>query len=418
MKITNILISLVLLVCAAAAFYYFWRDFTGTLTMLNEEPIAEVTLKNRTVQRRFEGRLNWSMLDTKSLLYNGDVVRTGENAGVAIRFVSGDSLQLDRESMVQIFWTKAEGVQIDVASGENINVRSISDKPVVIVSGTKKVEVQRGEEKSIAVAESGAISEKREVQPVETLSETALAETAVEEAKEAEKRAEFESPSPTLPPEPEPLPEEAPEEQPQQEQAPQPPPEPIRARITNLTQNLNKNSNTVALEWEEETAVKNGKIVLKNKDNAFSAGDYTWTLEAKSASGSDLSAEKPGSFTVPAETPLGAPQNLLPEQNHAIDRAALEASRSLSLSWDPVPGASAYIVTLRKEGEGVFYQSPPLKQTSYTVEDVMVHGEGKTTWQVEAVRLDNAGAIAQRGPAASSSYIIELPPLAAPEPVE
>ncbi|GHU08966.1 hypothetical protein FACS1894151_05820 [Spirochaetia bacterium] len=141
--ILNIAITLV---CLAGAFYFlylFWQDLNSTLTRLNGSPVALVTAKDKTVQRRFADRVVWDQLKRDAPIYNGDLIRTSDLALLSIAFINGDSIDLGENSMVQIFYG-TEGARLDF-SGGSITIHSAEEGPgMTVVSGTSTVQVSGG----------------------------------------------------------------------------------------------------------------------------------------------------------------------------------------------------------------------------------------------------------------------------------
>jgi hypothetical protein len=398
MKPKVAVVTIIFSLAGIASFYLFWRDLTGAVGKLNEEPVAEVTLKSRTVQRHFAGRLNWTALNAKSPLYSGDVIRTGDAAGVAVRFVSGDMLQLDEDSMVQVFYSEKEGVKLDVSGGGTVNVRSAGEKPVTLVSGGKTVTVARAEEKSVAVSENGLLEEKPEAAPVAALVEAA-AEIAAQNA----------------PPEPPPEPEK------------NPPTVTLHAPAGNLVEGESRPALSftasgassftiiVAREGEGAAAVRaasaeTSTVVLP----PLPAGTYRWTVEA--SSGEEAAAES-AAFSVREASPLEAPVLASPQPGARIGRAALEQN-ALAFSWRPSPRAEAYILTVSRAGSPPFLQTAPLRAASYTAQNIQAAGTGNFSWSVEAVTLDGRGEVLRRSPPSRGTFSIGLEALQTPRVLE
>ncbi len=84
----------------------FYRSFYQTLTKLNEDPIATITFKYKTAQRKFLERVVWDRLRQESPLYNGDTIHTSELSEATVTFTDGNKLVLQENSMIQIFADK------------------------------------------------------------------------------------------------------------------------------------------------------------------------------------------------------------------------------------------------------------------------------------------------------------------------
>ena len=118
----------VLLTLSVAAYfgYTFWKDLNSTATRSDKEKIAIITFKNRIAQRKFDDRVVWERIDKSTPLYNGDLVRTADLAEAVITFNDGSEVNIYENTMIQVYYSEFEGVQIDVDSG-NLQLES-SDK--------------------------------------------------------------------------------------------------------------------------------------------------------------------------------------------------------------------------------------------------------------------------------------------------
>ena len=143
----------------------------------------------------------------------------------------------------------------------------------------------------------------------------------------------------------------------------------------------------------------------------LNAGDYFWTVHAQDAEGFDISPPVPAHFRVLPITPLPIPQNRLPAAEHVITPAQILASRSVVFSWNSVPGANGYRLTVfRYDGETrvPVIQTPVLSQTVYTVEDIRFLGRGNFSWQVESLYVDR-GFIEQHGLLQENTFYVDVP---------
>ena len=143
----------------------------------------------------------------------------------------------------------------------------------------------------------------------------------------------------------------------------------------------------------------------------LNAGDFYWTIQAEDAEGFDISSPAPAHFRVLPITPLPAPTNRRPAAGHIITPAQIMASRSVAFSWNSVPGANAYILTIFRddeEGRVPVIQTPVLRETTYTVEDIRLLGRGNFSWQVESLYVDR-GFIEQRGHLQETALSVDIP---------
>ena len=80
-------------ICLIGAFIssaLFYKGFFRALTKLNEEPIATITFKYKTAQRKFLERVVWDRLRQNSPVYNGDTIHTENLAEATVYFIDGN----------------------------------------------------------------------------------------------------------------------------------------------------------------------------------------------------------------------------------------------------------------------------------------------------------------------------------------
>ena len=95
-----------ILICIAGATgngYLFYNSFFETLSKLNEDPIATISFKYNTAQRKFSDRTIWDRLRNNSPLYNGDTIHTSVNAEATVTFNDGNRVVLSENTMLQIY---------------------------------------------------------------------------------------------------------------------------------------------------------------------------------------------------------------------------------------------------------------------------------------------------------------------------
>lgn len=127
----------IIFVCLAGTFFCgiaFWLKYNQTLTKLNETPVAIITFKKNTAQRRFIDRAVWDRLKLSTPVYNGDTIRTIVQSEAIVVFEDAvTSLSLDENTMIQIFAGKHQGTRIDLAEG-NLELNSVSPEQNIIVT--------------------------------------------------------------------------------------------------------------------------------------------------------------------------------------------------------------------------------------------------------------------------------------------
>jgi hypothetical protein len=150
---------------------------------------------------------------------------------------------------------------------------------------------------------------------------------------------------------------------------------------------------------------------------SLAEGMYTWTVQAETASGFDVSPEFPYTFRIMPIPLLPAPTALAPPQGQSFGPDDLRKNRSINFGWAPVVGANAYIFRLYREGVTArpIVSTDPLRGQSYTLSDLTLLDVGAIVWQVEAVLVSPNGAIEQRGRPAESRFSIDISVPSAPK---
>ena len=74
--------------------YLFYNNFFRALTKLNEKPIATITFKYKTAQRKFLERVVWDRLRQGSPVYNGDTIHTANLSEATVWFSDGNVMEL------------------------------------------------------------------------------------------------------------------------------------------------------------------------------------------------------------------------------------------------------------------------------------------------------------------------------------
>ncbi len=155
----------VLTLSVAAYFgYTFWKDLNNSSSRDDKDKIAIITFKNRIAQRKYEDRVVWERIDKSTPLYNGDLVRTAELAEAVITFNDGSEVNIYENTMIQVYYSEFEGVNISVGNG-NLQIES-SDKGNVQLTMNDGSTVKAGGGTSLSAKTSsgGAGSKTVEVQ--------------------------------------------------------------------------------------------------------------------------------------------------------------------------------------------------------------------------------------------------------------
>lgn len=193
-----------ILFCALGAstnFFGFYKNFTSTLFKFNEEPVAVITFKYKTAQRKLLERLVWDRLKQESPLYNGDTIHTSESSEATITFVDGNKIELFESTMIQIWKDKDSGIastdiydgsvyvqtsnkedssglvlksvkeniEIAVENGSSASIDSSLGETVQIISGTASISNTEGIVQKLSEGQTIIVKENDFVQPQLTM---------------------------------------------------------------------------------------------------------------------------------------------------------------------------------------------------------------------------------------------------------
>lgn len=141
------------LVClsgAAVNGYLFKNSFFRALTKINEEPIATITFKYKTAQRKFIDRVVWDRLRQNSPVYNGDTIHTSALSEATIWFVDGNVMELYENTMAQVFVNENNMLEAMLEDGEASFDTTEGEKGIKLSTGNLNVEVNAGSNLSAA----------------------------------------------------------------------------------------------------------------------------------------------------------------------------------------------------------------------------------------------------------------------------
>ena len=201
LSVTFCVAIFICLLGAAGNFCGFYKSFTFSLSKMNEDPIATITFKYKTAQRKIYERLVWDRLRQESPLYNGDTIHTSNASEATVTFTDGNKIELFESTMIQIWkddkagksstevydgsvyvesgdkenadgvFLKADGgnVSIDMEKDGSSTVDLSKGGFVQVVSGNVSVSNSEGIVKSLSEGESLGTSAKEFMQPVFTM---------------------------------------------------------------------------------------------------------------------------------------------------------------------------------------------------------------------------------------------------------
>lgn len=151
-----------LLSCATGAAWSikkFYESLNASLTKMNEKPIATITFKHKTAQRKFQERMIWDRLRQHSPVYNGDTIRTAPESEATIYFEDGNIMDLGENTMAQVFFHDGH-VETSVSGGTFVINSSGSSNGVIVNAGTSNVVVNAGSSIGASVSQESGTSVK------------------------------------------------------------------------------------------------------------------------------------------------------------------------------------------------------------------------------------------------------------------
>jgi len=119
----------------------------------------------------------------------------------------------------------------------------------------------------------------------------------------------------------------------------------------------------------------------------------------------------------PSPTPPPPPlfsevTNILPLEGQHFMFEDIRLKRHIDFIWEPVSGANAYIFTLyQKIGSNRkrIFQSSPLRQPEWVLDDFTILDRGTFIWQAEAVSINRNNQIERHGRLIDHTFIIDIP---------
>ncbi len=134
---------IICLLCAGGCYYLFHTSFFRALSKMNEEPIATITFKHKTAQRKFLERVVWDRLRQNSFVYNGDTIHTAELSEATVWFTDGTILELAESSMAQVFRHDDGMLSADLSAG-TATVDSTIGSGFVLNAGRVRLNIKEG----------------------------------------------------------------------------------------------------------------------------------------------------------------------------------------------------------------------------------------------------------------------------------
>ncbi len=134
-------------ICLIGAFIssaLFYKGFFRALTKLNEEPIATITFKYKTAQRKFLERVVWDRLKQNSPVYNGDTIHTENLAEATVYFIDGNVMNLSENTMAQVFLSENQLLTAELTDGYATVDAGEAGAGVVLVADGMEIALEAG----------------------------------------------------------------------------------------------------------------------------------------------------------------------------------------------------------------------------------------------------------------------------------
>ena len=137
-------LAVVVFSLAAVAFtaQLFYRDMNKTLERSDKVPVASVSYKYKSVQRKFLDRSVWDRPVQYSPVYNGDIIRTAPSSEATIYFPDQNVINVGANTMIQIFkQAQKDETAVQVAEGK-ISVQT-AGSAMAVRSNNASVNVEK-----------------------------------------------------------------------------------------------------------------------------------------------------------------------------------------------------------------------------------------------------------------------------------
>lgn len=111
--------------------FLFFNNLNKTIERADKVPVATVSYKYKSVQRKFLDRSVWDRPVQYSPVYNGDIIRTAPASEARIYFPDQNVIDIGANTMIQIFkQAQKDETAVQVAEG-NVSVQTVGSKVAV-----------------------------------------------------------------------------------------------------------------------------------------------------------------------------------------------------------------------------------------------------------------------------------------------
>ena len=111
--------------------FLFFNNLNKTIERTDKVPVASVSYKYKSVQRKFLDRSVWDRPVQYSPVYNGDIIRTAPASEATIYFPDQNVINVGANTMIQIFkQAQKDETDVQIAEG-NVSVQTVGSKVAV-----------------------------------------------------------------------------------------------------------------------------------------------------------------------------------------------------------------------------------------------------------------------------------------------
>ena len=139
---TDITVVVLSLLVIFASSFLFVKNLNRTFSRNDKTPVATVTFKYKSVQRKFLDRAVWDRPQQNSPVYNGDTIRTSPEAEATLYFVDRNVVELGSSTMIQVFVNNDES-RIDLTNGL-VSVETSDSSNMLISSENTTAKISKG----------------------------------------------------------------------------------------------------------------------------------------------------------------------------------------------------------------------------------------------------------------------------------
>ncbi|WP_318661822.1 hypothetical protein [Treponema sp.] len=153
-RLSDVLFITVCLLICGLSLYYFFTDLNRSMSR-NDRSIALIYLKRKITQRKFSDSVVWDRLQNGSLLYNEDIIRTDMDSVAIMDFTSHVKVELDENTMIQIFEDDEGALKFRVSGGNfTIDTSESAQKVKIDLGASSVIELDAGSKMS-ALSDGG-----------------------------------------------------------------------------------------------------------------------------------------------------------------------------------------------------------------------------------------------------------------------